>query len=93
MTNTNTANPVTELREAKLGLSKAAFCRLTGCSYQDLTKTEGGYLQRMPRRICAILARYGVSNADEQYLRWRESLRDAGRATTSSGRETGGLDG
>lgn len=88
------ANPVTRLREAKLGVSKAEFCRRSGCTYADVVKVEGGYVQRLPQRISEIMARYGVDDADERYVRWRNSLqREDGLAMTdasTTGKAMGG---
>lgn len=70
-------NPVTQLREARLGLTKAAFARLTGLPYADIVKTEGGYVQTLPKRVGAALAKYGIEDSDEQYARWRRSLQES----------------
>jgi len=70
-------NPVREMQRRLGGISVAELGRRSGCPYQSLAKALGGYTRHLPSSVRDALAGLGVApdEAEEQYLRWRESLR------------------
>lgn len=73
----NMQNPLRELRE-RLDLSRPAFARKLGVSYNMLAAAEAGYPRRLPVGIRRGLAALGedVERIAVDYERWRAGQKE-----------------
>ncbi len=73
MTETGAENPVTALRRAAGGMTRAELARKAGIPYTELVRAEKGYSGRLPARVRDVLVAAGVDEPEVAYQRWREA--------------------